>query len=244
MDHFDEYRSLIQSVRAHYLPEMDLKLTSVHQLQPKKQRVKTSEPIQVPTPSIEKTVVTAGSTAVSYSSHVPSIDSLPIDHNLHITIKKACPKEIFYEYAPVGISHIKKPPSFALPNVPIFYYKDNYFDLKFIENVIAAIQDKFSITSALIDMQEIEDLNLWRSVISMQHVRCIIASDTWERTCSHGRCWYRIHPNTNNCFLGTIPFIVLSSRENWYIDVHNKKVLWNQLCRILKRHCPRQTTAR
>lgn len=242
MDHLDEYRSLIQSVKAHYLPKMDLKLTSVYQLEPEKQLAETSEPIQVPMPSIEKISV-IGSTAPSHNTDLSSLESSPIDHSLHTTIKEACPREIFYKYAPVGISHINKSPSFALPNVPIFYYKENCFDPKFIENVIAAIQNKFSITSSLIDMQEIEDLNLWRSVISMQHVRCIIASDTWERTSSHGKCWYRNHPNTNNCFLGTIPFIVLSSRENWYIDVHNKKVLWNQLCRILKRHCPRQPTA-
>lgn len=242
MDHLDEYSSLIQSVKAHYFPEMNLKLTSVHQLQPEKQPTETSKPLQTPPPSTKKTS-DVRSTVAPDNTHVPSIESSSIDDILHTTIKEACPKEIFYKYAPVGISHINKSPSFSLPNVPIFYYKDNCFDPKFIGNVIAAIQDKFSITSSLIDMQEIEDLNLWRSVISMQHVRCIIASDTWEKSCAHGKCWYRSHPNTNNCFLGTIPFIVLSSQENWYIDVHNKKVLWNQLCRILKRHSPRQPTA-
>lgn len=235
MDHFDEYRSLIQSVKAYYIPKMHLKLASVPQLQMENLPVKNLEPL-AETSSIEKTPTTR-STAVPQSTHPPI--AVSTDNTLHTTIKEACRREVFYKYAPVGISHINKSPSFTLPNTPIFYYKDNYFDQKFIENVIAAIEDKFSITSSLINIQEIEDHNLWRSVISMRHLYCILASDTWEGTCPHGKCWYRIDPNTNNCFLGTIPFIVLSSQENWYIDVHNKKVLWNQLCRILKRHLPR-----
>lgn len=242
MDHFDEYRSLIQSIKTHLTPKMDLKLANVPRLQPEKLHIKKVEPLQVATTTIEKIPATR-STEKTSSNDVPPV-AISTEDTLHTIIKKACRKEVFYKYPPVGISHINKSPSFTLPNVPIFYYKDNYFDQKFIENVIAAIQNKFSMTSSLIDMQEIEDLNLWRSVISMRHLHCIIASDTWESTCPHGKCWYRSHPTTNNCFLGTIPFIVLSSQENWYIDVHNKKVLWNQLCRILKRHIPRQTIAR
>ncbi len=242
MDHFDEYRSLIQSVKAYFTPEMSLKLESVPKLQLEKSPIKNVEPLQAAPPPIEK-IPAICSTAAPPSTHVSPL-AISKGDPLHTTIKEACRREIFYKYAPVGISHINKSPSFPLPSVPIFYYKDNYFDQKFIENVTAAIQDKFSVTSSLIDMQEIEDLNLWRSVISMRHLHCIIASDTWESTCPHGKCWYRMHPNTNNCFLGTIPFIVLSSKANWYIDVHNKKVLWNQLCRILKKHLPRQTIAR
>lgn len=235
MDHLDEYRSLIHSVKAHFIPQMHLKLESIPQMQSKEPSVKTLESPQAETSSSKK-ISHIQSTAAASKPSFPCLESSSTDDSFPTTIKKACRGEIFYKYAPLGISHINTLPSFTLPNVPIFYYKSNYFDQKFIENVIVAIQDKFSISSSLIDIEEIEDLNLWRSVMSMRHLHCIIASDTWESTSPHGKCWYRIDPNTNNCFLGTIPFIVLSSKENWYIDVHNKKVLWNQLCRILKRY--------
>lgn len=238
MDYLDEYLSLVQSLKAYHAPKIDLILKV--QQPPKQGKESMEKPAPLPTPPATPIIKKSEVQIAHSSNHLSSyplnlLNTLPmLDNTLHTAIKKALPRQIFYEYPPTGISPTKKLPSCDLPSVPILFYRENHIDRNFLTNLITAIQDKFDESSAVIDVQEIEECNLWRSVISMHHLRCIIVYDTWITTCPHGRCWYRAEPNTNNCFLGTIPLIVLSSETDWYRNVHNKKVLWNQLCRILK----------
>lgn len=238
MNYLDEYLSLVQSLKAYHAPKIDLSLKVQQMPERGKESMEKSAP--APTspaiPIIKKSegqIDNSANHLSKYPLNLPNTSSA-LDNAFHAAIKKALPRQIFYEYPPVGISPTKKLPSCDLPNVPIFFYKENHFDRKFLTNLLSAIQDKLAHSSAFIDVQEIEEYNLWRSVISMPHLTCIIVYDTWMTTSPHGRCWYRTQANTNNCFLGTIPLIVLSSKADWYRDIDNKKVLWNQLCQILK----------
>lgn len=235
MDDLEEYLSLVQSFKNYQAPLMELEVgvlritDSIQKLSPenKPHWSTTKEPF-----------IKKSATQVHKSSKEPipiSHASAVSDNPFHTLIKKALPKHIFYEYPPVGISPTKQLPSYELPNVPFFFYEDFNSDQKFVHNLITAIQNKFQVSSAVMDAKEIEECNLWRSITSMSHVHCIIVYDTWITNSPNGRCWYRAQTNTNNCFLGTIPLIVLSSKEAWYRELENKKVLWNQLCRILKK---------
>lgn len=234
MDYLDEYLSLVQSFKAYRAPKVELSLKVQQMLQEDKESIEKPAPLpRAPAiPSIKESEarIDKGS---NYPLNLPKTP-LALDNALHTAIKKALPRQIFYEYPPIGISPTKKLPSCNLPNVPLFFYGETHFDRTVLTNLLSAIQDKFALSSAFIDVREIEEDNLWRSVISMAHLTCIMVFDTWINTCPHGRCWYRVQPNTNNCFLGTIPLIVLSSKADWYRDIDNKKVLWNQLCQILK----------
>lgn len=236
MDYLQEYLSLVQSLKSYHAPVMELHLEvpkishSIKNLsienRPSMNRVEE-------TPTLKKSV-----TQIDQNSKEPiKISNAPsvLENPFYTIIKQALPKHIFYEYPPIEISHTKQLPSYELPNVPLFFYGENSSDQKFLDNLITAIHNKFGVSAALIDPREIEEYNLWRSVTSMSHLHCIIVYDTWIANSPHGRCWYRAETNTNNCFLGTIPLIPLSSKENWYRDIENKKVLWNQLCRILKK---------
>lgn len=235
MDYLDEYLSLVQSLKAYHTPSLELNLKAPKIPAPVKESIENvSLPPMIATTEAPKKSETRIAPSSKEPLSIPSPSSEP-NHPLHTTIKKALPKHIFYEYPPTGISHIKKLPSCDLPSVPIFFYGEKHGDQKFLTNLISAVQDKFGLSSAVVDTREIEDYNLWRSVTSMIHLCCVIVYDTWIATSPHGRCWYRAEPNTNNCFLGTIPLIVLSSKADWYRELHNKKVLWNQLCRILKK---------
>lgn len=239
MDYLDEYLSLVQSFKAYRAPKIELSL-KVQQM-PEEHKESMEKPARLPIspaiPNIKKAEAVQIANSSNLSSKYPlNLPTPPpaLDNAFHTAVKKALPRQIFYEYPPIGIAPTKKLPSCDLPNVPLFFYGENHFDRTVLTNLLSAIQDKFALSSAFIDVREIEEDNLWRSVISMAHLTCIMVFDTWITTCPHGRCWYRAQPNTNNCFLGTIPLIVLSSKADWYRDIDNKKVLWNQLCRILK----------
>lgn len=236
MDYLQEYLSLVQSLKNYHAPVMELHL-EVPKISDwnKNLSIENRPPINtIEEPStLKKSVmqIDQSSKEPMKISNAPSIS----DNPFHTIIKQALPKHIFYEYPPIEISHTKQLPSYELPNVPLFFYGKNTSDQKFLHNLMAAIHNTFGVSSALIDGREIEECNLWRSVTSMSHLYCIIVYDTWIANSPHGRCWYRAQTNTNNCFLGTIPLIALSSKEDWYRDIENKKVLWNQLCRILKK---------
>lgn len=235
MDVFEEYLSLLQCLKNYHTPPLKLDIEIPKILDTCKDScsetlspVSSVEPISPKKPELRKAIGSAEPV------QVPIIPSTA-DNPFYIAMRKALPKHIFYEYPPVGISPTTKLPSYELPNVPLFSYEENPSVEKFVMNLISAIRDKFGISSTLIKAKEIEEDNLWRSVISMNHLRCILVYDTWIATSPHGRCWYRTEANTNNCFLGTIPLVVLSSKADWYLDIENKKVLWSQLCRILKK---------
>lgn len=235
MDYLQKYLSLVQSLKSYHAPIMELhfevpKISNSN----KNLSIENSPPRNTEVLSIVKksgTPINESSKDPIKISNVTSVS----DNPFHTIIKQALPQHIFYEYPPVKISHTKQLPSHELPNVPLFFYEKNSIDQKFLHNLIAAIHNKFGVSCALIDAREIEEYNLWRSVTSMSHLHCIIVYDTWIANSPNGRCWYRAQTNTNNCFLGTIPLITLSSKKDCYRDIENKKVLWNQLCRILKK---------
>lgn len=236
MDVFEEYLSLLQSLKNYLAPPFELNIEIPTLLHPSKDScLQTLSPVSSKVePFSPKKRVIKNTTGSSEPVHIPTIPSAS-DHPFHIAMRKALPNHIFYEYPPVGISPTTKLPSYDLPNVPLFFYEKNPDVEKFVTNLLSAIEDKFQISSTSIEAKEIEEGNLWRSVISMNHLKCVLVYDTWIATSPHGRCWYRTETNTNNCFLGTIPLIVLSSKADWYLDIENKKVVWNQLCRILKK---------
>lgn len=235
MDYLQEYLSLVQSLKSYHAPIMELHLEVPKISNSNKNlSIENSPPINTEELSTLKksgTQIDENSKDPMKISNFPSVS----DNPFHTIIKQALHKHIFYEYPPVEISHTKQLPSHELPNVPLFFYKKIPSDQKFLYNLIAAIHNRFGVSCASIDAREIEEYNLWRSVTSMSHLHCIIVYDTWIANSPRGRCWYRAQTNTNNCFLGTIPLITLSSKEDFYRDIENKKVLWNQLCRILKK---------